>query len=237
MFFQVPFPLFAMNPKCWLLEGHVARLNLPGVSLAFDADRPADGLAKIAVLDRPWPAAACWASAGSIQSAAATTLTDWHVRGDDLIAVYETGQPDAARLDLLWHAARPAAGDPWLARIDLLVSVRTDRLDWRHDVRLESVLPEVTVVEKFDSTGNIFAARGWSLAVMVHPADLGRQELTAEAATSAARRLRQQLFRTESLEKGVILRGRARAWFLPSGVDQGCRGRMFCRVRRGRSAA
>ena len=41
----------------------------------------------------------------------------------------------------------PPHGDPWLARIDLLVSVRTDRLDWRHDVRLESVLPEVTVVE------------------------------------------------------------------------------------------
>ena len=58
---------------------------------------------------------------GSIQSAA-TTLTDWHVRGDDLIAVYETGQPDAARVDLLWHAAPPAAGDPWLDRLDLLVS-------------------------------------------------------------------------------------------------------------------
>ena len=106
------------------------------------------------------PAAACWASAGSIQSAATATLADWHVRGDDLIAVYETGQPDAARVDLLWHAARPAAGDPWLARIDLLVSVRTDRLDWRHDVRLESVLPEVTAVEKLDSLGNVFLPPG-----------------------------------------------------------------------------
>ena len=74
------------------------------------------------------------------------------------------------------------------------------------------------MVEKFDSMGTSFAVPGWSLAVMVHPADLGRQELTAEAAPSATRRLRQQLFRTESLEKGVILRGRARAWFLPSGV-------------------
>ena len=43
-----------MNPKCWLLEGHVARLNLPGVSLAFDADRPADGLTQI-----PFPLGLC----------------------------------------------------------------------------------------------------------------------------------------------------------------------------------
>ena len=136
--------------------------------------------AKIAVFDRFWPGGRLLGVTGSIQSAAATTLTDWHVRGDDLIAVYETGQPDVARVDLLWHSARPAAGDPWFARIDLLVSVRTDRLDWRHDVRLESVLPDVTVAEKFDSIDTVFheTARGWSLAVMVHPADLSHHELT-----------------------------------------------------------
>ena len=42
--------------------------------------------------------------------------------------------------------------------------------------------------------------------MMVHPADLGRQELTEEAEPSATPSLRQQLFPTESLEKGVILR-------------------------------
>jgi len=209
-----------MNPKCWLLEGHVARFNFPGVSLAFDADCPANGLTEIAVLDRPWPGGRLLGVGGSIQSAAAT-LTDWHVRGDDLIAACETGQPDAARVDLLWHAARPAAGDPWLARIDLLVSVHTDQLDWRHDVCLESVLPEVTIVEEFDSIESIFAVGDWSLAVMVHPADLSdHQLLTAKSATSALRHLRQHLFRTKSLEKGVILRGRARAWFLSSGIDR-----------------
>ena len=129
------------------------------------------------------------------------------------------GRPDAARLDLLWHAARPVAAVPWLARIDLLVSVRTDRLDWRHDVRLESLLPEITAVDSMD---NAFhgAARGWSLAVMVHPADLGRQKLIAAVELSAANRLQQQLFRTQSLEKGVILRARARAWFLPPDVGR-----------------
>ena len=100
--------------------------------VAFDADRPAEGLTMIAVGDRPWSGGRLLGVTSSVQSAATMTPTNWHVRGDDLIAVYETGQPDAARVDLLWHAARPATGAPWLARLDLLVSVRTDRLDWRH---------------------------------------------------------------------------------------------------------
>jgi hypothetical protein len=207
-----------MNPKCWLLQGQVARLELPGFSLAFDAERPAQGLVEMSIIDRPWVGGRLLGVAGSIQSALTTTLTDWHARGDDLIAVYETSQPDAARLDLLWHAVRPGAGDPWLARVDLLVSVRTDRLDWRCDVRLESELPEVTMEVRSDWTGSVFAARVWSLALMVPPADLRSQELTVAGAESANCRLRHQLFRTESLEKGVILRARARAWFLPSGA-------------------
>ena len=93
-----------MNPSCWLvIEGHIARLNLPKLSLAFDADRPADGLKNIIALERPWPMGRLLGVSGSIQSAASCALTDWHVRGDDLIAVYETGQPDAARIDMLWR--------------------------------------------------------------------------------------------------------------------------------------
>ena len=192
-----------MNPNCWLLKGRVARLDLPALSLTFDADRPAEGLAKLAVLDRPWPDGRLLGIAGSIQSATTAALTDWHVRGDDLIAVYETGQPDAAQIDLYWRAARPTRQDAWLGRIDLLISVRTDQLDWRYDVRLESFLPEVAVVETLDSGAKVFAAPGWSLAVMVHPSDLGSHEWIA-APTGG--RLRHQLFRSELLEKGVILR-------------------------------
>ena len=82
-----------MNPKSWLLDGHVARLNLPGFSLGFDAERPAEVLMKIAVLVGLGPAdGPLLGVTGSIQSAA-MDVTDWHVRGDDLIAVYETGQP------------------------------------------------------------------------------------------------------------------------------------------------
>ena len=81
-----------------------ARLELPGLSRPSMPPGPPTGLTKIVVVDRLCPADACWASPVR-PSAAAKTLADWHVRGDDLIAVYEIGQPDAARLDVLWHAA------------------------------------------------------------------------------------------------------------------------------------
>jgi len=213
-----------MNPNFWLLEGHVARWNLPGLSLSFNAARPADGLTTHALVDRPWSGGRLLGVTGSVQASTTATLTDWHVRGDDLIAVYETGPPDAARLDLLWHAVRPPTAEAWLGCIDLLVSVRTDRLDWRHDVGLESFLPEATVLEQFDASADVFVARQGALAIMVHPADLGHRELTV---TPGASHLRHQLFRTESLEKGVLLRARAKAWFLPSGVDRAELARCF----------
>src|SRR5271169_3466616 len=67
-----------MNPACWLLQGHIAHLNLPGVSLVFDADRPAEGLAKVAVVDRPLSGVRLLGVRASIQSAAVGALADWH---------------------------------------------------------------------------------------------------------------------------------------------------------------
>jgi hypothetical protein len=202
-----------MQSTFWQLDGHIARLTLPRLSLEFDADQPGEGLRNLVVVDRPWPQGRLLGVAGPIPSAASGALTDWHVRGDDLIAVYETGQPDAARIDLLWHVARPVAGVSWLARIDLLVSIRTDRLDWRHDVRLESVIPAATACEELPPAGDRFVGKDWdwSLALLVHPADLRKRELSG---LPGAQCLCQRLFPMESLEKGVVLRARAAALFL-----------------------
>ena len=57
-FSKVCFLLLTMNPNCWLLQGHVAKLSLPGLSLIFDADRPAEGLAKLLFSIGLGPAAA-----------------------------------------------------------------------------------------------------------------------------------------------------------------------------------
>ena len=194
------------------MEGRIARLNLPGVLLAIDADCPAAGLTQITIAGRPWIGGSLLGAAAAVDRATTMLLTDWHVQGENLAAVYETNLPEAARLDLAWRAIRPAS-DPWLACVELVVSVRTERLDWRHAVRLESVLPEGAELETPGLMEGIFTGQGWSLAVMVHPADLDRRELTAQ------RRLLHWLFQAESLEKGVMLRGRARAWFLPPGLE------------------
>jgi hypothetical protein len=217
--FSAPIALLAMSSNGWFLQGHQAHVSLRGLSMTFDADQPAVGLVSPRVLDRPWSGGRLLGVCGSLPAAAGAALTDIHVRGDDLVAVYETGQPDAARYDLLWHAVGPSANDCWFARVDLLVSVRTDRLDWRYDVRLESVLPELTAAVPPAAGGYLFAHGDWCLAMMVHPADVGHQELCTALGPTAECRLLQQMFPTESLEKGVILRGRARAIFLPSHAE------------------
>jgi hypothetical protein len=211
-----------MPSTLWHLDGRTAKLMLPQLSLAFEANRPGDGLRNIRVLDRHWPNGHLCGVTGPIQSAANCELAEWYVRGDDLIAVYETGQPDAARIDLHWHVAKPTERDSHIARIDLLVSIRTDRLDWRHNVWLESVIHVANEDKEFDHTCTWFAGAGgnWSLALMVHPADLRRVEVNEAKGVPGLQRVRHQLFRTESLEKGVILRARAAAVLFPLGSNE-----------------
>ena len=173
------------------------------------------------MLDRYWSKGRLFGVTRSIQSAAKCELAEWFVRGDDLIAAYETGQPEAARIDLCWHVVRPEEGDSHIARVDLLVSIRTDRLDWRHDVCLESVIPAADECSEFSSNCNFFAGNDWdwSLDLLVHSSDLRRRELKAALGLPGARLLRHELFTTETLEKGVILRARAEALFLHAGAE------------------
>jgi hypothetical protein len=210
-----------MQSTYWHLDGHTASLTLPSLSLAVDAKMPGEGLRNIRVLDRYWPNGRLFGVTGPIQSAAKCELADLYVRGDVLIAAYETGQPDAARIDLHWRAVKPAEGDSHIARIDLLVSIRTDRLDWRHDVCLESLIPAADECSEFSSNSNWFAGNdwGWSLDLMVHSSDLRRREIKSALGLPGARLLRYELFPTEMLEKGVILRARAAALFLHAGAE------------------
>jgi hypothetical protein len=210
----------AAQSDLWQLTGSVAHLMLPKLSLEFNAERPRDGLTSITALGRAWPLARLLGIAGPIHSAGCT-LADWHVRGNDVIAAYETGEPAEARIDLLWHVVQPKSPPPWIARIELLVSIRTDRLDWRHDVSLVSTIPTVTECSEFTPACSWFAGNDWdwSLALMVHLADLRRRESIAAPGLLGARQVCDRLFPAESLEKGVILRARAMALFLDAGAD------------------
>ena len=199
----------------WHLDGRTATLTLPRLSLAFDANQPGEGLQNIRVLGRFRPFGRLFGVTGPIQTAANCELTDWYVRGDDLIATYETGQPDAARVDLHWQVVQPEKNDAQIATIKLFVSIRTDRLDWRHDVCLKSIVPTADELWEGQPGHNSFAGNDWNclLELMVHSSDLRHQELTRAPLIPNAWLLKHELFPTKMLEKGVILRARAAAAF------------------------
>ena len=59
----------------------------------------------------------------------------------------------------------------------------------------------------------------WSLDLMVHSSDLRGRELKTALGLPGARLLRHELFPTETLEKGVILRARAVALIVHAGAE------------------
>jgi len=207
-----------MPSKTWLLDDTCARLELPELKATIDSKLPDRGLIALVAQGIDWKDARLLGVSGSALAAAAATRVEWHVRGDDLVAAYEIGPPDAARIDLSWHAATPDTGDPWFARIDLVVSVRTDRLDWRHDVHVEGDLRGAIARRDTPSCGGCaqFRADRWTYVEIVHPADLRCDELSTVANDPEGNLLRRRLFLPETLEKGVILRARTRGLFLPA---------------------
>jgi hypothetical protein len=203
-----------MYPQAWTLDGGCARLELPGLTARIDSARPHCGLTAIVVRRVEWSEARLLGVTGSALNSSAMSLTDWHARGGELIAAYEIGAPHAARIDLCWHAAAGDNGDSWFARIDLIVSVRTDRLDWRHDVRVESDIRDAAALPGGQGCSR-FALREWSYAEFIHPADLGPTGPAEHRDGPGRYHLRRRLFQPETLEKGVILRARIRGLFLP----------------------
>ncbi len=224
-----------MSAPTWLLDGNRARLNLQAFSVLVDADRPVDGLSQLLVADQAWKMASLFSIVGATLSARPPTLVDWYVRGNDLAATYETSHVDAARLDIQWSAAESQNHAPWSARLDMLVSVRTDRLDWQPDVRLQSSVPSSEVRHiAAESPASCTLGRAdpavrchwfqpshctWSLVLMIHPADVLASALEGDGSLPPTSKLIYHLFRPEMLEKGVILRARARALIVSAGVN------------------
>jgi hypothetical protein len=212
-----------MNPSCWLLEGQIARLSLPCLTAVVNAAYPAGGLTSICIGGQAWQAVSLLGVSSEVLSQPNVSLADWHVRANELVAVYESGKPDDARVDVRWQFGLPGAGDPWLARVDLLVSIRTDRLDWRHDVFVAG-LAAGAMASELHGCIHLRLPRGGSYVEMIHPADLRRRELPTDELSSArdnreVMHLRRQLFAPEMLEKGVILRARIRGLFFLADVE------------------
>lgn len=240
-----------MTSTIWQLEKHSARLHADTLTACIDLRRPAQGLFDLGLSDLGCGAASAplrhcrllgleLPSLGSGQE----MLLDQYVRSSDLAAVYTPSETWPIRVDAVWHAMRDTQRSTALAALDMLVSVRTERLDSRPELAVVSRLPanEVLRLTGMDAARfeTLNVASGVPLSIgkqagpgcllfrlpeaaisyveMVHPLDFERDELAVVAEENTLASLRHRLF-SLPLEKGVILRARVRGILLPRHED------------------
>lgn len=173
------------------------------------------------------------------------SLFDEYVRSTSLTAVYQPSNAWPIRVDVSWHAMAISQLPPPSTAIDMLVSVRTERLDSRPELAVISALSAVEVLRLMDAKTaryqSVTATPTSPLSIdkqtgpgcllfrlpeaevsyveMIHPLDFQRDEFAVAPGATGTSCLRHHLF-PPSLEKGVILRSRVRGVFVPRQEDE-----------------
>lgn len=211
----------------WKLDENRARLTVGPLSAVVDLAAPQRGLHQM-TLDAQ-PLVGC-ELLGVELDRAGWTLIDSYQRGGDLIASFAETPSAAASTQVYWRAALLQVHDVICPTIDLEISVQTSRLENRPVVRTRSRLPagdmagfatlppaQSAARELFDH-GIVFRPSGWSASYveMVHPSGAEASEISKPSETTTE--IAHWLFECE-LEKGVILRARARGMFVPRSDD------------------
>ena len=236
-----------MGELLWKLEEHVARLQANQLSASLNLLWPQQGLTEIGCQTvRLSDARLLAMMIAPSPTEDLGTLAERYVRGADLVAVYEESATRPVRVDAMWRAMTPVQGEPLVTALDLIVSVRTRSLDTRPDLHVQTVVPadevlrltgaagfvhqrlplpdeKPLVLQPHDGPGCLlFRLPGSALsyAEMVHPVDFQRDELSGSRQGDRMTRLQHCLFASR-LEKGVLLRARVRAVFLPRRQDCG----------------
>jgi len=247
----VPRPCFAvrlMEQQAWTVvpSDSVASLRLGPLCAAMDLRRLAAGLAAVSLDHRSLPGTGLLGvELPAPCTAHATAIDDSLVRGPDLVVTCQETDSWPIRVDLVWRAVAPQAPRRWPLVLDLIASVRTERLDSRPALAVQTSIPACAVLrladaqparfqpleaaadapQRLDPAGGpgcvLFRLREADLSYveMIHPADFRGDELVACGDPQASWRLRHRLF-PEPLEKGVILRARVRGLFCPRDGDQ-----------------
>ena len=173
----------------------------------------------------------------------ALKVSDWYVRGADLVANFGPSDPDQLRGQIYWRLIEePHAGV--IAAFELVVSVQTDL--WKSHSALEAAaqLPQCEAARLVDAETGQFqplalpseaaqtlaAADGpgailfrlpgdrYSFAHLIHPADFLQATLTLHSDAPSPLCLSHTLL-GEDLEKGVIRRARCQGIFLDRADD------------------
>ncbi len=228
-----------MDPAVWQLHGSQASFAAGPLSVSLELDWPQRGLKP----GKPVRSGLCLGVGlmGSTEPAMSAKhpipAQDAYVRGRDLVAVYEQTPARPYRATLYWQVLSPESAPGAMLAIELMVSVQTSllesqpTLDVCSELRTEELLapdPQGHFVA-FDSAAapeSNEAARcvlarlpgtdGCYLE-MLHPTAFADSRVEPHGA--GANGLRHRLFCPADLEKGVILRARLRAIWLPRAGD------------------
>lgn len=232
-----------MPALLWQLDDRLARLRLSRLSAALDVARPSEGLSDLCIDAKRWEGARLLAlAAAAAWGNDAAMPVDCYARGSDLAVAYEGRHDRSLRVDAVWRAMMPAADEPIVAGVELIVSVRTDLLDDKPKMTLRSVFGAAEAwrlvhggsshydaikslhldVRPEDGPGCILVRPpevAWSYAEMVHPVDFHHDVLCRCPDDKTSLTLEHHLFPMQ-LEKGVILRARIRGVLVPRENDR-----------------
>jgi hypothetical protein len=221
----------------WNLSGNHAHLKIGDLRATVDIARPGLGLHAIIVRGQLLTDARLLAAQfAETEPNAEQPLADSFIRGNDLVLTYAPTPTRPVRMQVYWRAFAETDAPQCAGAVEMQVSVQTNLLDaWPAlilktdlantviapvdcDSAPESLMPMQSAAVRSGADCWLCHPRdaGWSYVEMAHPADVERAELQHSAARAE---LSHYLFH-DSLEKGVILRARARGIFVPTTGDE-----------------
>ncbi len=214
----------APHPTPWRLQAHRASLESGEFRAEIDLAMPALGL-RVAAARSPAPVGSLLGIGLPPDSATAGhRCAEATIRGQDLLAAYEPTAGWPIHVDALWRALWPSPDDRFLAGIDLVVSVRTDLLDVRPRLAVQSAVAataEPLLLDRGGRAGCVLlrtTVEGLSYAEMVHPGDFQENQWQAATRRDDAGAIVHCLS-LERLERGVIVRAWVRGLLLARSDD------------------
>ncbi len=231
-----------MHAPTWRINNRTAQLRTVGLAAELSLAQTAHGLSQVVAGGVRWEAVGLLGltTASDGQGETTTEPFEGYARGDDLVLACEARQNPSMHVDALWRVVTPEPGEKFMVAIDLIVSVRMTQTDARPELAVQSTLPACETLQL--GPGASLRSRPWSLtpmgasairpeqgagcllfhqpgfplsyAEMAHPADVCHDQWLPRAPDGEGSRLIHRLF-GDTLEKGVLLRGRVRGVFVP----------------------
>jgi hypothetical protein len=234
----------------WKLEDHLARVRSESFEASINLLRPMDGLGQFRIAGTPLGQLQLL----GVQLPVGTSVDPGNVlerfvRGWDIAVAYGGWGSWPIRLDVLWRVTATTESNQQQATIDCVISVRTELLDTRPEMAVTGSLPACRILRLTGQDSGSFTELGIpdslvldrrdspscllfriadspvSYLEMVHPADVGHDELSLKSGSSQLQ-VRHTLFPFQ-LEKGVIFRARVRGVLFSSSDDLSVAGGLY----------